>query len=112
VSGAIYEETGLWNEALDHYMNSMQICNEIGFQAGKAKVFNNIGKLYFNRQDLKKAEELFRKAISINKELNIKSELFNNYNNLAGVTFFGKSPPGLWILPSSPQPAESEQRLL
>ena len=92
VIGAIYEETGLWNEALDHYMNSMQICNEIGFQAGKAKVFNNIGKLYFNRQDLKKAEELFRKAISINKELNIKSELFNNYNNLAGVYLLHKEP--------------------
>lgn len=85
IIGAIYEETGLWNDALDLYMNSLQICNEIGFNPGKAKVYNNIGKLYFNRMELKKAEELFLKAIQINKELNIRPELFINYNNLAGV---------------------------
>jgi len=85
VIGAIYEETGLWNEALGLYMKSLQICNEINFKAGKAKVYNNIGKLYFNRVELGKAEELFLKAIEINKELNIRDELFNNYNNLAGV---------------------------
>jgi tetratricopeptide (TPR) repeat protein len=85
IIGAIYEETGLWNGALDFYMNSLQICNEIGFNPGKAKVYNNIGKLYFNRMELKKAEDLFLKAIQINKELNIRPELFINYNNLAGV---------------------------
>ncbi len=85
IIGAIYEETGLWNEALDLYMNSLQICNVNDFKAGKAKVFNNIGKLYFNRNELGKAENLFLKAIEINKSLDIRSELFNNYNNLAGI---------------------------
>jgi len=85
VIGAIYEETGLWNDALAMYMNSLQVCNTIGNKAGKAKVYNNIGKLYYNRNDLNKAEELFNKAVEINKSLNIRSELFNNYNNLAGI---------------------------
>ncbi|MEI6683958.1 MAG: tetratricopeptide repeat protein [Bacteroidota bacterium] len=85
VIGAIYEETGLWNDALAMYMNSLQLCNTTDNKAGKAKVFNNLGKLYFNRNDLVKAEELFNKAVEINKQLNIRSELFNNYNNLAGV---------------------------
>ncbi len=85
IIGAIYEETGLWNEALALYMNSLQICNEINYQLGKAKIYNNIGKIYFNRNEMGKAEGLFNKAIDINKKLNIKSELFNNYNNLGGV---------------------------
>ncbi|MCK9218501.1 MAG: tetratricopeptide repeat protein [Bacteroidales bacterium] len=85
IIGAIYEETGLWNEALDLYMHSLQICNENNNMAGKAKVFNNLGKLYFSRNELDKAEGLFFKAIEINKALNIRSELFNNYNNLGGI---------------------------
>lgn len=92
VIGAIYEETGLWNEAMDMYMKSLQICNEIGFKAGKAKIYNNLGKLYFNREELNKAENLFMQAININKELNISAELFNNYNNLAGVYLLRKNP--------------------
>jgi len=85
IIGAIYEETGLWNEALDHYMHSLQICDDNNYLPGKAKVFNNIAKLYFNRDELTKAEDLFLKAIEINKKLDIRPELFNNYINLAGV---------------------------
>jgi tetratricopeptide (TPR) repeat protein len=85
VSGAIYEETGLWNEAMAMYMRSLQICEEIGYNKGKAKIFNNIGKLYYNRNDFRKAEELYNKAVAINMKLNIRPELFNNYNNLAGI---------------------------
>jgi len=83
--GAIYEETGLWNEALDFYMHSLQICNRNNNMPGKAKVYNNLGKLYFSHNELDKAEELFSKAIEINKALNIRPELCNNYNNLGGV---------------------------
>jgi len=92
IIGAIYEETGLWNEAMDMYMKSLQLCNEIGFKAGKAKIYNNLGKLYFNREELNKAENLFLQAININKELAISAELFNNYNNLAGVYLLRKNP--------------------
>ena len=85
VIGAIYEETGLWNEALAMYLISLRICDSISNKAGKAKVFNNIGKLYFSRNELNKAEELFNKAVVINSELKIREELFINYNNLAGI---------------------------
>jgi tetratricopeptide (TPR) repeat protein len=85
VIGAIYEETGLWNDAMAMYMNSLEICDKTDNQAGKAKVYNNIGNLYYARDEMNKAEELFEKAVVINKQLNIRPELFNNYNNLAGV---------------------------
>jgi tetratricopeptide (TPR) repeat protein len=85
VIGAIYEETGLWNDAMAMYMNSLKVCDLINNQAGKAKIYNNLGKLYYTRNELDKAEDLFNKAVEINKKLNIHPELFNNYNNLAGV---------------------------
>jgi tetratricopeptide (TPR) repeat protein len=83
--GAIYEETGLWNDALAMYMNSMRCCDETSNDAGKARIYNNIGKLYYGRNQLDKAEELFNKAVNINRTLKKRSELFDNYNNLAGV---------------------------
>ena len=92
VIGAIYEETGLWNDALAMYMNALQVCNIIDNQAGKAKVYNNIGKLYYSRNELNKAEGLYNKAIAINKTLNIRPELFNNYNNLAGIYSLRHNP--------------------
>jgi len=85
VIGAIYEETGLWNEALDRYMKSLQICNQTNNMVGKAMVYNNIGKIYFNRNDLDKAEELYLKAIEINRKTENNGELFTNYMNIAGI---------------------------
>ena len=72
VIGAIYEETGLWNDALAMYMSSLQVCDAIDYKAGRAKVYNNIGKLYYSRNELNKAEDLFNKAIAINKVLDIR----------------------------------------
>ncbi|MCX6283218.1 MAG: tetratricopeptide repeat protein [Bacteroidetes bacterium] len=92
VIGAIYEETGLWNDALSMYMNSLQACDKTDNEAGKAKVYNNIGKLYFNRNVFDKAESLFNKAIIINKKLDIRPELFNNYNNIAGIYHLRHNP--------------------
>jgi len=85
IIGAIYEENGLWNDATDMYMQSLRVCEEIGYEEGKARIYNNLGKLYFTRHDLDKAEGLFLQAAEINQTLNIRSELFTNYNNLAAV---------------------------
>lgn len=85
ITGAIYEETGLWNEALGRYLQSLQICDKVNDLAGKARVYNNIGNIYYNRNELNKAEELYLQAIEINKEIDDNSALFDNYVNLGGV---------------------------
>jgi tetratricopeptide (TPR) repeat protein len=85
VTGAIYEETGLWNDALDLYLKALKINNETGNKEGKAKVYLNIGNLYFNRNKTEEAEQYYRMALEINLQMGNKAELFNTYNNLAGV---------------------------
>jgi tetratricopeptide (TPR) repeat protein len=85
ITGAIYEETGVWNEALAMYVKSLKACEEIDYQEGMARVYLNIGNLYFNRNDLFMAEKYYRLSIAINLRMDNKEELFINYNNLAGI---------------------------
>ncbi|MCX6233217.1 MAG: hypothetical protein NT175_00620 [Bacteroidetes bacterium] len=50
VIGAIYEETGAWDQAMDYYIKAMHICDSLGWKDGIAMVSNNLGKLYFNQK--------------------------------------------------------------
>jgi tetratricopeptide (TPR) repeat protein len=78
ITGAIYEETGVWNEAMEMYIKSLKACEEIDYQDGMARVYLNIGNLYFSRNDLSMAEKYYRSAIDINLRLDNKEELFIN----------------------------------
>ena len=83
--GASHEEIGMWNRAMEFYLEALSLAEENNFDDLKAMIYNNIGAIYFNRAELDKAEFYMLKAKDINIVFNNKSELFNNYNNLAEI---------------------------
>jgi tetratricopeptide (TPR) repeat protein len=83
--GASHEELGMWNRALDFYLEALNLTEEYDFERQKAMIYNNIGAIYYNQDELEKAEDYFLKAIEINIKFGVKNELFNNYNNLGGI---------------------------
>jgi tetratricopeptide (TPR) repeat protein len=83
VIGAVYEETGAWDEAIDYYIRAMHICDSLDWDEGIAMVSNNLGNVYYSKHDLERARQMFEEALSINKKSGKRKELFNNYNNLA-----------------------------
>lgn len=83
--GASHEELGMWNRAMDFYMKALSISEDYNYETYKAMIYNNIGAIYYNREEFEKAEEYVLKALEINKKTGNKKELFNNYNNLGGI---------------------------
>lgn len=84
--GASHEELGMWNRAMKYYIKALDLAEELNIDIYKAMIYNNIGAIHYNnKSELGKAEKYLFKALEINKKLNNKKELFNNYNNLAGI---------------------------
>lgn len=83
--GASHEELGMWNRAMDFYLKALSISEYYNLETYRAMVFNNIGAIYYGREEFDKAEEYVLKALEINKRNKKTKELFNNYNNLAGI---------------------------
>ena len=70
--GASHEELGMWNRAMDFYMKALSISEDYNYETYKAMIYNNIGAIYYNREEFEKAEEYVLKALEINKKTGIK----------------------------------------
>ena len=83
--GACHDDLGLSNRAMYYYLKALSLSEKYKFEDQSAVIYNNIGSIYFKKNDLDKALTFLEKALAINKKNNNKQELFYNYNNLGGI---------------------------
>lgn len=83
--GAAHEEMGMWNRAMGYYIKALHIAEEYGHASAKAKLYNNIGVVYYGQKEYEQAEKYLQQSLGINLRTGNKYELYNNYNNLAGI---------------------------
>lgn len=83
--GAAADEIGMLNVSMEYYARGRSMAEELKDERTLARFLNNIGVCYFHMGDLKKAEDYFKKAMTINKRLRLNYDIFLNYNNLAEV---------------------------
>jgi len=85
--GSIADDEGKYAEALQHYLTSLKLKEEIGDEEGQAVALNNAALILTEMGDHKKAFEYFFKAVEINKRLNLLIMLSKNYNNIGNLYF-------------------------
>ena len=85
--GAIYEEMGLWNRAMDLYFDVLGLREISHREDSYGGALNNIGNVYFKQGFYDKAKFYYDSAIAFNTAAGYKRELVNNYNNLAGLYY-------------------------
>ncbi len=68
----------IFQEALDYYLQSLQVREEINDQSGIAKTLNNIGIAYLHSGKPNLALDYFQRSMSISEELNDINELANS----------------------------------
>lgn len=80
--GGIYQETGKYELAMDHYFESLSLNGEADNPTKQAKTLSNIGKMYSNRYETKEAVEIFKLALVLAKQkeadISAMGEIFNN----------------------------------
>ena len=65
--------------------NPLESYKKLRDKSGTASILNNLGFLFYKKNQYDSAYRYYQKSIEINKTINNKSSLSLNYNNLADV---------------------------
>ena len=94
--GIMNMAVGNIDKALEYYLKSLAIQEEIGDQMGIVSSLNNIGSLYDDKGELDQARRYFVRAIQANMELKDLYYLGFSYNGLGQIYHFkGNIPKAL-----------------
>lgn len=61
--GLLYDDKGDYEQAINHYENSLKLLNQIKDMPEMARVYNNLGVAWYRSGDLDKAIEFYEKCI-------------------------------------------------
>lgn len=83
--GMILESQGEYPAAIESYLQALEQLNKLGLKATSSSVLTNIGNIYLNQKQTKKALKYYEKALSIDrKEKNLLGMAYV-LNNIANV---------------------------
>lgn len=83
--GAANQELDLWTQAMEYYFKALTLANGHQYNKFRARIYTNIGNVYFARKEINIAFKYYIKSLAINKKINNKIELAYNYNNIAAI---------------------------
>jgi tetratricopeptide (TPR) repeat protein len=83
--GASYLSKGDFPRALEYFISTLKIRQEIGDKRGIGGCYNNIGNIYESQSDYPKALEYYLKSLKIAEELNDKKGIASCYVNIGGI---------------------------
>ncbi|TAG88980.1 MAG: hypothetical protein EAZ20_07515 [Bacteroidetes bacterium] len=78
---------GEYVEAIKSYFYCLEIFNQFNDKIGIARVYNNIGIVYYYQHNYKKAQGFLDKSLIINQELKNYVEISRCYNNMGRICF-------------------------
>ena len=87
--GASYYVRGDFSMAMEYYLGSLKIYEEIPDKKGMAKLLNNIGVIYSNRGDYPNALEYCLRSLRIKEEISDRSGMAGAMNNI-GLIFMNQ----------------------
>lgn len=87
VQGIAYYVKGSYDKALECFLKTQVINEEIGDTKELAYSYNNLGLIHAAQKDHEQGVEYYRKAIDINTELDNTYRLSNNFYNV-GISFY------------------------
>jgi class 3 adenylate cyclase/tetratricopeptide (TPR) repeat protein len=76
---------GAYGEAVDHWQHSVEIFDQIGDQENVARLYSNIGAVYFNQSDDITALEYYLKSQKVAEEINDTLRLMTALTNIGAI---------------------------
>src|ERR1035437_5269455 len=93
IMGQSHVNKGNYPKALEYYLQSLQINEEIGYKRGIGNCYNNIGAAYHNQSNYPKALEYNLKSLKIKQETGDKKGVGTCYNNIGFVYYYQSNYP-------------------
>ena len=83
--GYAYYLKGKQDKALEFYIRSQEIYEEIGDQSGMASILNNIGLTYDELGNVQKSILCYNRSLKIQEEIGDKNGITNSLNNIGAL---------------------------
>ena len=83
--GLLHRSLGNNNDALDYYLQSLEIQQEIGDKSGEGTTLNNISQIYAARGDYETALTYLKQSLDIRQEIGDKSGEGTTLNNISQI---------------------------
>ncbi len=129
MTGTLCEQSGRLEEAQGHYQTALEIAQEIGYLAGVAKSFHNLGNVASRQRRLEQAIGYYRQAMTTHEQMGnrvgleiARSGIVAPYMQVArydeaiaeakrALTFFQAMGDSFWIALNASNLAESQVEL-
>ncbi len=79
--GNIMSDYGLTDKTLEYYINSLKLCEEIGYKTGMSACYNNLGAIYQSLGD-EKAIDYYMLSLQYDEEAGNRRGVGVSYNNI------------------------------
>ncbi len=82
--GLVYRSLAQYDQALEFHNKALEICEEVQYPEGQAKIYNNIGMVYSSIGDYAQALYNYKKALAIGESISLSDPSINalTYNNI------------------------------
>ncbi len=84
--GMISKKNGSYAKAIEYYQNALKNYELINSPAGQSRTLSNLGSLYIQRKDYKRAKDLYDESYSISININDSECISQSLNGLGLVT--------------------------
>lgn len=81
--GILYHQKESYEEAIDHLTRARDLYIEVDDQRGLAGVYYHLGEVYVSMDRLYVARNYFRQSLAMARELNLPSQISDNYSRLS-----------------------------
>lgn len=88
--GLIYEETGFFDDAINHFEQAIEILKDLPDNKLIIQVYNNIANVYHHLENLEKSYEYYNRALKLAERNNFTLEEIKTSSNLVELLFLLK----------------------
>ena len=83
--GTVHKNKQEYDLAIEYFLKSLKMKEELGNKKAMASSYNNIGNAYQDKGDADKAIDFYSKALAIYEEFGNKKEMAIAYNNIGNL---------------------------
>jgi tetratricopeptide (TPR) repeat protein len=85
--GNAYRSLGGYQKAIDYYLQSLEIAQEIGDRQGIGNSLGNLGNAYYSLGDYQKAMDFYQHSLEIKREIGDRQGIGASLNNLGNAYY-------------------------
>ena len=87
---AVYLKVGMYQDAINSYLESAQFNEQIGNETDNKKIYNNVAMIYSEMNQLKNTQKYFEKSLAISRRYNNRNDIAVGLMDVSTILIYDK----------------------